>query len=303
MVPGVGHIGSARARTRRLPRRRRHRRGQRDRARMFETSRSRPTSGTRSPASVPTPISTRRRSSRRSPTTRPSTCWPSLRGSTAEASTASPISSGHRNPGDARVLALVPSFAARLDSLRAMEWSARMRAAGMGRLCPLLAACGRRTRGCDRACSGRGARPRVVRRPPRPRAASSGRCRTLTDDELMDTLREVWAIAPMLADSVVVPAATTPRACADDRGHALLGRRDQRVVRGARARPLAGVGRRPHDREVISLLPLPVIARARVRSREPRRTRRRRHARSRRRRLRRPLLVLSTRFAGRVSPR
>src|SRR5262249_42412946 len=40
-----------------------------------------------------------------------------------------------RNPGDPRVLALVPSFAARLESLRALEWSGRMRAAGMGRLC------------------------------------------------------------------------------------------------------------------------------------------------------------------------
>ena len=37
-----------------------------------------------------------------------------------------------RNPGDARVLALVPRFAAKLASVRAMEWSARMRGAGMG---------------------------------------------------------------------------------------------------------------------------------------------------------------------------
>src|SRR5205085_180894 len=43
-----------------------------------------------------------------------------------------------RNPGDPRVLALVPAFAPKLDSLRAMEWSARLRAVDMGRLCPLV---------------------------------------------------------------------------------------------------------------------------------------------------------------------
>ena len=43
-----------------------------------------------------------------------------------------------RQIGDPRVLALVPSFAAKLDSMRALEWSARIRSADMGRLCPLI---------------------------------------------------------------------------------------------------------------------------------------------------------------------
>jgi hypothetical protein len=113
-----------------------------------------------------------------------------------------------RNPGDARVLALVPSFAARLPSMQALEWSGRMRAAGMGRLCPLL----------ERAEDVR------VGAPERARAAAlahasfgDGRAREdleravplLSDDELTPTLQEVWTLAPMLADSVVVAGATT----------------------------------------------------------------------------------------------
>jgi len=113
-----------------------------------------------------------------------------------------------RKPGDPRVLALVPSFAARLPSMQALEWSGRMRAAGMGRLCPLL----------ERAEDVR------VGAPERARAAALAhasfgdkRAREdleravplLTDDELTPTLQEVWALAPMLADSVVVAGATT----------------------------------------------------------------------------------------------
>lgn len=114
-----------------------------------------------------------------------------------------------RNVGDARVLALVPSFAAKLDSMRALEWSARIRSAEMGRLCPLI----------DRATD------RSVDAPERIRAAglahaSFGDTRArpalteavaaLADDELTVTLAEVWAIAPLLADAFVVAGATTP---------------------------------------------------------------------------------------------
>ena len=114
-----------------------------------------------------------------------------------------------RKLGDPRVLALVPSFAAKLESVRALEWSARIRAAGMGRLCPLI----------DRA------EDRGVEAPERVRAAAlahasfgDGRARAavvqaaaaLTDDELVATLREVWTLAAMLADAVVVAGATTP---------------------------------------------------------------------------------------------
>ncbi len=114
-----------------------------------------------------------------------------------------------RNPGDARVLALVPSFASKLDSLRAMEWSARMRAAGMGRLCPLLGraedvrvAAAERARAAALAHASFGdgrARELLGRAAP-----------TIGDDELVATLRELWSIAPMLTDTVVVGAATTP---------------------------------------------------------------------------------------------
>ncbi len=114
-----------------------------------------------------------------------------------------------RHTGDPRVLALVPSFAAKLDNMRALEWSARIRATGMGRLCPLL----------DRANEAsvpapervlaaalvhvsfgdNGARDALTRAVP-----------ALTDTELPMSLREVWALAGMLAETVVVAGATTP---------------------------------------------------------------------------------------------
>ncbi len=113
-----------------------------------------------------------------------------------------------QHTGDARVLALVPSFAAKLESMRALEWSARLRATGMGRLCPLL----------DRA------EDRSVGAPERVRAAAlahvsfgDGRARSalsnavpaLSDDDLVTSLREVWSLAGMLAETVVVAGATT----------------------------------------------------------------------------------------------
>jgi hypothetical protein len=114
-----------------------------------------------------------------------------------------------RAPGDARVLALVPSFAPRLESTRALEWSARMRKAGMGRLCPLL----------DRAEDSRvGAAERARAAALAHASFGDGRARelieravpALSDDELSVTFSEVWALAPMLADSVVIAGATTP---------------------------------------------------------------------------------------------
>jgi hypothetical protein len=114
-----------------------------------------------------------------------------------------------RRPGDPRVLALVPSFASKLESVRALEWSVRLRVVGMGRLCPLL----------ERANDVR------VGAPERARAAAlahasfgDGGAREalerivphLNDDELPEVLREVWSLAGMLTDSVVVAGATTP---------------------------------------------------------------------------------------------
>jgi hypothetical protein len=115
-----------------------------------------------------------------------------------------------RDPADPKVLALVPSFAPRLESTRALEWSARMRAAGMGRTCPLLA---------------RADDPKVEPRE-RVRAAAlvhasfgdkGGReslekaVPAVPDDELAAVLAEVWTLAQALTDSVVVAGATTAR--------------------------------------------------------------------------------------------
>jgi hypothetical protein len=115
-----------------------------------------------------------------------------------------------RNPGDARVLALVPSFAARLPSIRAMEWSARMRAAGMGRMCPLLqraenpgVEAAERVRAAALAHASFGDR--------RSRELLERAAPALRDDEVVASLLEVWTLAPAFADSIVVCAATTPK--------------------------------------------------------------------------------------------
>jgi hypothetical protein len=114
-----------------------------------------------------------------------------------------------RNPGDSRVLALVPSFAAKLESVRAMEWSARIRAAGMGRLCPLLErAEDVRVGAAERARAA--ALAHASFGDTRARELLGRAARTIADDQLVEALRELWSIAPMLTDTVVVEAATTP---------------------------------------------------------------------------------------------
>jgi len=114
-----------------------------------------------------------------------------------------------RNPGDARVLALVPRFASKLESVRAMEWSGRLRAVGMGRTCPLLERAEDRTvdavervRSCalvHAAFGDRRARELLERAVP-----------ALADDAVVTAVLEVWTIAPALVDSVVACAASTP---------------------------------------------------------------------------------------------
>lgn len=115
-----------------------------------------------------------------------------------------------RNPGDARVLTLVPTFAARLHSVRAMEWSARMRTAGMGRTCPLLERAGdpgvpalERVRAAALAHASFGDR--------RARELVERACHALADDEIVVALLEVHALAPAFGGSVVVNTATTPQ--------------------------------------------------------------------------------------------
>jgi hypothetical protein len=117
-----------------------------------------------------------------------------------------------RNPGDARVLALVPKFAARLDSVRAMEWSARLRAAGMGRLCPLLErAKDARVGAAERARAA--ALAHASFGDTGAREALEAAVPHLDEHELVPVLNEVWDIARMLLDSVVVAGATTPTRC------------------------------------------------------------------------------------------
>jgi len=115
-----------------------------------------------------------------------------------------------RAPGDARVLAVVPSFAARLDSVDAVQWSARMRSAGMGRTCPLLARADdvnvparERIRAAALAYASFG--------DTRARESLELAVRALDESDLDDILGEVWTLAPALADSVVVAAATSSR--------------------------------------------------------------------------------------------
>ncbi len=116
-----------------------------------------------------------------------------------------------RRPGDPRVLALVPAVRARSSTACGRSSGRRACAtADMGRLCPLV----------ERAEDAR------VDAPERARAAAlahasfgDGRAREalertvphLTDEELSTVLGEVWSLAGMLADSVVVAGATTPK--------------------------------------------------------------------------------------------
>ena len=107
------------------------------------------------------------------------------------------------------MLALVPSFAAKLDSMRALEWSARIRSADMGRLCPLIDRA--EDRSVDAAERIRAAAlAHASFGDTRARGALTQAVPALADDELVATLTEVWAIAAMLADAFVVAAATTP---------------------------------------------------------------------------------------------
>jgi hypothetical protein len=114
-----------------------------------------------------------------------------------------------RNPADARVLALVPGFAAKLECMRAREWSARMRRIGMGRSCPLLARAEDGTvdaRERARAC----AIVYAAFGDSRARELLERAVRGVSDDEVVPAVLEVFTIAPGLADSAVAAGASTP---------------------------------------------------------------------------------------------
>jgi hypothetical protein len=115
-------------------------------------------------------------------------------------------------PGDPRVLAVAVEFAARMALPRALEWSARLRATGLGNHCPLLAVAGD---------AGRQAPDRV-------RAAvvaaatfeDAAAVEALADavaavelGQLGAVLEEVSVLAPELLDELIVAAATTAPRC------------------------------------------------------------------------------------------
>lgn len=163
-----------------------------------------------------------------------------------------------RNPGDARVLALVPRFASKLESVRAMEWSARMRGIGMGRTCPLLARAEdervdavERVRACAIAHAAFGDR--------RARELLERAVPSLTDDDVVAAVLEVWTVAAALADSAVSAAATTPT-----RSLAIATSLYERgATREAYAVLVHGLSLEAADdlttEEVVRLLPVPVL--------------------------------------------
>jgi len=163
-----------------------------------------------------------------------------------------------RNPGDARVLALVPRFASKLQSIRAMEWSGRMRRIGMGRTCPLLARAEdervdaiERARSCALAYAAFGDR--------RARGLLEQAVPSLLDDDVVAAVLEVWTIAAGLADSAVSASATTPT-----RSLAIATALFERgAAREAYAVLVHGLSMEAADdlttEEVVRLLPVPVL--------------------------------------------
>ena len=165
-----------------------------------------------------------------------------------------------RNPGDARVLALVPWFASKLDSVRAMEWSARMRGVGMGRTCPLLARAEDERVDADRAGARVRARARGVRRPPRPGAARAGGAEPAPTTSSSTRSLEVWTIAAALADSVVVGRARRRRPGRSRSRPSLFERGAQREAYAVLVHGLSlEAAEYLTTEEVVRLLPVPVL--------------------------------------------
>lgn len=116
-----------------------------------------------------------------------------------------------RAPGDPRVLAMLVSLGHRLELDRAMEWSARMRAAGVSEDCPVLGIA---------ATEQRPARERVraaavaagAFEDPRAVAVLEVATAALADDEITSAFGELLEFAPDdLFDVFVVAGASTPR--------------------------------------------------------------------------------------------
>ena len=115
-----------------------------------------------------------------------------------------------RWPDDTRLLATLATIGHRLPVASALEWSARMRAAGHGEHCPLLGVA---------ASPDRHPRERVRAAAAAGRTFDDDRARGLmelattavSDEDLAEALDEVVALAPDYADSFVVAASQTAR--------------------------------------------------------------------------------------------
>jgi hypothetical protein len=113
-----------------------------------------------------------------------------------------------RRPNDSRVLAAATRFAPQLDATRCLEWSVRIRAVGDHAFCPLVARA--KDRGIDPIERLRSAILAFESfDDERARAAVEDATTTLPDDQLAGVLDDMRALAPKLADSVVVAGASS----------------------------------------------------------------------------------------------
>jgi tetratricopeptide (TPR) repeat protein len=115
-----------------------------------------------------------------------------------------------RWPEDSRLLALMATIGHRLPVASALEWSAKMRAAGQGEHCPLLGIA---------ASSDRHPRERVRAAAAAGQTFDDDRARgllelsasALADEDIGEAFDEVLTLAPDLADSLVLAVAQTGR--------------------------------------------------------------------------------------------
>ncbi len=118
----------------------------------------------------------------------------------------------HARPGDPRVLALLPYTGHALPVDRALEWSARMRAAGEAEHCPLLGVAASDTRAPVERVRAAAVAYGAFRDPRAPSLVELAGT-FVTDPQLVAALDEVTALAPDLMEVYLLGAAgSAPRA-------------------------------------------------------------------------------------------
>lgn len=115
-----------------------------------------------------------------------------------------------RWPGHTRLVALLATIGHRLEVPVALEWSARLRAAGQGEHCPLLGLAASPDRHPVERVRAAAAAGRVFA-DDRARPVLEVAATALADEDISRALDEVLSVAPDLGDSVVVAAAQTGR--------------------------------------------------------------------------------------------